>query len=160
MTFFRRAICCGVIFALASTSAWAAPQCWEPSAEDEFADLARSERTEHGLSNLTIDPDLSRVARTHTIEMIDAGDIYHSSRNTLEERVTNWDVLGENVGVGRTPSSLHDAFMESRKHRSNILFEDFYRIGVGAASRDGRLWVTVMFATERDPGTTTDEPEC
>jgi uncharacterized protein YkwD len=49
------------------------------------------------------------------------------------------------VGVGSTLESLEDAFMDSKKHRQNILRREFLHAAVGVVREDGRLWVTVIF---------------
>ena len=79
-----------------------------------------------------------------------------SSRNQLQHNpnlqaeveryvTTAWQRIGENVGVGYSVSSLHDAFMNSSGHRANIL-GDFNRVGVGVVHEaSGRIWVTVVF---------------
>ena len=37
--------------------------------------------------------------------------------------------------------------MASADHRSHILDAGFHRVAVGAATRNGKLWVTVFFCT-------------
>lgn len=57
-----------------------------------------------------------------------------------------WLKLGENVGCGDvTPELLHQAFMESPKHRANILDPDFDSIGIGIVEVDGVIFVTEQF---------------
>ncbi|MGI9665484.1 MAG: CAP domain-containing protein [Acidimicrobiia bacterium] len=106
--------------------------------------------------------DLTDDARAHSGRMMDTGSIYH---NPALSGVTGvWQKLGENVGVGADANSLHDAFMASASHRSNIL-GDFNYVGVGTKTDDaGILWVTVIFM-KAAPGlngggetTTTSQP--
>ena len=148
------------------TAASAAPTgsstCWNYKAsEKKFAAKANAARDRLGLGKYKIDPELSKVARKHTQEMINRGEIYHTTSDQLRARVTNWSLLGENVGVGSTVDSLHTAFMGSPAHAANILHAAYKYQGVGVAKANGRLWVTVIFAASPgDPGTTLPMPNC
>ncbi|MFN2389632.1 MAG: CAP domain-containing protein, partial [Actinomycetota bacterium] len=90
-------------------------RCWSYSADESaFASLANDARADEGLDKLRLDPELSRVARKHTQAMVKDGVLRHSPDHQLSKRVTNWRVLGENVGMGGSPRSLHAAFMDSQ----------------------------------------------
>ena len=53
--------------------------------------------------------------------------------------------MGENVGVGSTPERLHALFMNSPRHRDNIL-GDYSGVAIGAQrASDGQVYVTVVF---------------
>lgn len=135
--------------------------CWnyKPS-EKGFARKMNGERVLEGLTKLSLDPELSRAARKHTQEMWQRDELYHTPSDKLRSRVTNWTVIGENVGVGGTVSSLHDAFMNSPAHRDNILYTTFRHVGIGVATKNGRMWVTVIFEAIADPGTSLSMPTC
>lgn len=122
--------------------------------EKRFKRLINRERISIGKNRLRLDTELSRVARKHTKAMIDRGTIYHSTAEVLRRRVTRWRVLGENVGVGGTVVSLHDAFVNSPAHLQNILYPTFRFVGVGVKKAKGRMWVTVIFERRKNPGTT------
>lgn len=96
----------------------------------------------------------------HTWAMVRQQKLYHTPSDTLRHRITNWTILGENVGVGGNVESLHKAFMDSPAHRENILYPTFRYVGVGVLKRDGRMWVTVIFAAGEDPGTRLPMPAC
>lgn len=98
------------------------------------------------------DWDLNQVALKHTREMIARSKLYHTPEAAFRRRVTNWSMLGENVGVGGSVDSLHRAFMNSAPHRANVMSRSFNRIGVGALRRNGRLWVTIIFEARSNPG--------
>lgn len=129
--------------------------------ERRFARLMNGERDDSNVRKMSIDPELSRVARKHTREMIGKETLHHTADATLMRRVTNWNVLGENVGVGGSVASLHDAFMNSPAHKDNVLYSSFQHVGVGTKKdSDDRLWVTVIFEARSDPGTTLRMPSC
>lgn len=137
-------------------------QCWHyRKKERRFTRKMNSERDDSNRQALRLDPEISKVARKHTREMIRAATLQHTPSTTLARRVTNWSVLGENVGVGGSVSSLHDAFMNSPSHKDNILYSTFKHVGVGTKKDDsGRLWVTVIFEASKNPGTILSMPRC
>ncbi len=117
----------------------------DSGSEAEFVGNINASRASAGLGPLTVEGGLVSHARNHTADMIAAGDIYHSSSGELGAAGgTGWDRMGENVGKGQSPSSLHEAFMNSPGHKANIL-GDYNYVGVGTGSQDGYLYVTVVF---------------
>ena len=135
--------------------------CWDVRPKERgFARKLNAARANNGLGKLRLDPELSKAARVHTREMVVTEFLHHTADSALRNRVTNWNVLGENVGVGGTVDSLHIAFMNSPAHRDNILYGKFRHVGVGTRVKDGRLWVTVIFEAETNPGTTLRMPKC
>jgi cysteine-rich secretory family protein len=135
--------------------------CWtyRPS-ERLFGKLMNAARERAGLPKLSLDPEASKVARKHTTEMVEKDLLHHTPSSSLVRRVTRWEILGENVGVGGDVDSLHHAFMDSPPHRANILFSKFRHVGIGVKTRDGRMWVTVILENRLDPGTRLRMPHC
>ena len=101
-------------------------------------------RADVGLRMLTIDFNLSKVARKHSINMAERDFFGHldpdgfDANNRVRKAGMNC-VVGENVGVYRTNNrSIHrvvfdlmDSFYKSESHRENILNPDFTHIGIG-----------------------------
>jgi len=114
--------------------------------EAEFLGLLNGTRVAAGLAPLEVEGGLVAFARAHTRQMIDSGDIFHSENTTrVAAAPTGWRRLGENVGVGSTPERLHALFMNSPRHRDNIL-GDYSGVAIGAQrASDGQLYVTVVF---------------
>jgi hypothetical protein len=128
--------------------------------EGEFLAKINATREAQGLAPLQVDGGLRSHARNHTQEMMDAGEIYHSSSGELGAAGGNgWDKIGENVGRGQSPSSLHQAFLDSAGHKKNIL-GDYNYVGIGTGSSDGYLYVTVVFMKKGSTSspTTTQPP--
>lgn len=135
-------------------------KCWTyKSSERDFAKKMNAARILANMGKLSLDPELSKAARKHTREMVVSDLLHHTSSEALRKRVTNWSILGENVGVGSTVTTLHAAFMDSPAHRDNILYRSFKHVGIGVSTRD-RMWVTVIFEATSDPGTTLRMPRC
>lgn len=135
--------------------------CWEvKGAERGFAKRINNVRGVAKRGMLRLDPELSKAARLHTREMVKQNKLHHTPSDKLSRRVTNWTVLGENVGVGGDVQSLHDAFMASPGHAQNVLYDSFRHVGIGTVKAHGQLWVTVIFEAETNPGTTLRMPDC
>lgn len=135
--------------------------CWEvKGSERGFAKRINDVRGVAKKGMLRLDPELSRAARLHTREMVKQDKLYHTPSDKLSKRVTNWTVLGENVGVGGDVQSLHAAFMASPAHADNVLYDSFRHMGVGTIKADGKLWVTVIFEAQTNPGTSLSMPRC
>jgi uncharacterized protein YkwD len=153
---------CAAALAAAFYSAPAASaggRCWTAK-RTEVAFLRKINRARGSLGRLRLDPQLSKVARTHTRAMTRRSSLFHSSYSQLSRRVTNWTLLGENVGYGSTVATLHRAFMASPSHRANIRRAGFRNVGLGVRREHGRMWVTAIFQSHSNPGTTLRMPSC
>jgi len=115
------------------------------SAERQMAALINKARTSHGRAALKFNDSLSRYARRHSATMASKGVLYHNPYLAKWLAHWSWTILGENVGVGASVASLHNAFMHSPPHRENIMDRHFRNVGVGIVVRDGRTWVTIIF---------------
>lgn len=135
--------------------------CWTPTTSEKgFVQQMNAARSSGGSGTLKLDPELSKVARVHTNEMVKKNELHHTPTQALTRRVTNWVSIGENVGVGGTVASLQAAFMASPTHKANIMSPSFNHVGVGTRQVGDTLWVTVVFEARTDPGTTLPMPSC
>jgi uncharacterized protein YkwD len=103
-------------------------------------------RGRFGVPKLTLNREMSQVARRHTLAMARAGELFHTADVGVYLDGISWQAWGENVGF--TPGnveSMQDAFMESAPHRTNVLTRGFRHVAIGAVRVDGVLWVTVFF---------------
>jgi uncharacterized protein YkwD len=104
-------------------------------------------RTQHGLTPLTLSPNLSAAARLHSRQMLGAGYFAHNSPNGSpfwkriqsfypQGRFGYWSV-GENLywSSGSTSANAGmNAWMASPEHRANILDPAWRQIGIAAVS--------------------------
>jgi hypothetical protein len=157
MTGIKRWLSLLLVVALATVGLGVAAGA-DSGTESEFISKINASRASAGLAPLAANGDLTSYARQHTAGMMDAGEIYHSSSAQLGAAGgSGWDKMGENVGKGQSPTSLHQAFMDSPGHKANIL-GDYNYVGVGTGSKDGYLYVTVIFmkkGSTSPPATTT-----
>jgi uncharacterized protein YkwD len=155
------ALFAGFAPAVTATAQTSQGGCWDvKGAERGFAKRINDVRGVARRGTLRLDPELSRAARLHTREMVKQDKLYHTPSDKLSKRVTNWTVLGENVGVGGDVQSLHEAFMASPAHADNVLYDSFRHMGVGVVKKGDRMWVTVIFEAQTNPGTTLSMPNC
>lgn len=129
------------------------------SAENDFVARINALRTSKGLGQLETNPELVGIARDWARKMADADEISHNP--DLAGLVkADWRKLGENVGVGMTVASLHDAFVNSPAHYRNLVDPEFTAIGVGVVvGRGGALFTAHQFMRLRPvPTPTTARP--
>lgn len=127
------------------------------SLETEVARLVNVERANRGLPALTINWELSRVARYKSQDMINKKYFSHDSPTygspfvMMESFGIKFTAAAENIAYGqRTPAEVMNAWMNSPGHRSNILSTNVTQIGVGAAkASNGTLYWTQMFIRPR-----------
>jgi hypothetical protein len=123
--------------------------------EGDFLSRINASRAAAGLAPVSMHSDLVPDARSHSAEMMAAGQIFHSSN--LGSVASGWEALAENVGAGPSVASLHTAFMNSAGHRANIL-GNYNHVGVGVVTEGDLIWVTVIFMRKGsvpEPTTTT-----
>lgn len=121
--------------------------------EKEVIRLVNLERKKRGLAPLKNNPQLSKVARYKSQDMISKNYFSHQSPTygspfkMMQSFGIRFTAAGENIAMGqKTPQQVMNAWMNSPGHRSNILNPRFTQIGVGLAiSRNGRPYWTQMF---------------
>jgi hypothetical protein len=150
----RRVASLVAVTAIAIT-AFSASSASASTEESQFVSLTNSARANAGLGGYSVSGDLVALARRHSQEMAAKHTIYHNPN--LANDVSGWQAVGENVGMGGSASSIHNAFMNSPAHRDNILDHDFTQVGIGTAYDDkGVLYVTEVF--RKPSGSTAPAP--
>jgi uncharacterized protein YkwD len=115
---------------------------------------------------LTIDPELSKVARARAGDMAAKNYLAHAAPNgdtsasLLMQQDEKWQgLLGENLAAqhytkqaGVTVEEFAQRFLEewlkSPPHRDNMTFANYDHAGVGAAVNDDTVYVAVLFSTD------------
>ncbi|MGH2754914.1 MAG: CAP domain-containing protein [Actinomycetota bacterium] len=128
--------------------------------ERAFARKVNASRSNRDKGRLRLDPELSRVARRHTREMVKKGVLFHQTSAQFDHRITNWSMIAENVAYGSAVGQIHKMFMNSPLHAANILNPSYRFVGAGVVTDDGRMWVTVIFEARSNPGTRLKMPSC
>lgn len=101
-------------------------------------------RASKGLPALALNGELSSVAQTHSQQMAAQGTIFHNS--SLKTQVSNWQTLGENVGMGPSVSAIDNAFDNSPGHYANEVNTSYTQVGIGSVTNaNGQIFVTLDF---------------
>ena len=144
MRFRRGLLIVGVVVLAASATLGSASQ---PNVSEHRAwGLVNGSRAVYSRSGLSWNIDLWACARQHAEDMAARGTIYHSTHSQLYH-CSHGRGVGENVGMGGTLYTIHEAFWASPGHRSNILDTSWHRLGTGAVYRDGTFYVDYMFSS-------------
>ena len=141
----RRMLVVALFLAL-SVTALAAPAVADATDDASLSvALVNQSRAAHGLYRLTPDGELQSVAQRHAHRMAEHGYISHSE-DLGWDLSWGWWGWAENVGYGPSVSWIHNAFMNSWYHSSNILSASYNHVGVGVAyGSDGRVYVAQVF---------------
>lgn len=114
--------------------------------EQQVVTLTNQERAKHGLPELKVDLQLSKVARAKSKDMSDNNYFSHTSPtygspfDMMKQYGVTYRSAGENIAKGqRSPAEVVNAWMNSEGHRANILNESFTHIGVGYVE-NGNYW--------------------
>ena len=123
------------------------------SMEKQVASLTNSERKAAGLGNLTLDSQLSKLARMKAEDMAKKGYFSHTSPtygsafDMMKKYGVSYRTAGENIAKGqKTPEAVMNGWMNSSGHRANILSSTYTHIGVGYAkdSKGNTYWVQIF----------------
>ena len=127
-----------------------APAAHADVASDEAAFVAKINqlRASVGVGQLTVDGNLTSIARTWAQSMANAGTISHNP-NLAGLVTSNWSLLGENVGVGPTVDGLFTAFVNSPHHYANLVDPRFTHVGVGVVWSGNTMYTSHEFMTLR-----------
>jgi len=121
------------------------------SIEEQVVKLCNAERAKHGLKPLTLNWQVSRVARIKSEDMRDRGYFDHQSPtygspfDMLKKFNIAYATAGENIAKGqKTAQAVVTAWMNSEGHRKNILNPNFTEIGVGYVAGSSAYWTQLF----------------
>lgn len=119
----------------------------------QVVNLVNKERSAEGLSSLSTDARLAKLAQLKAEDMAKLGYFSHTSPtygsafDMMKTYGVSYKTAGENIAKGqKTAESVMEGWMNSSGHRANILKSDYTKIGVGyAKSVDGTTyWVQIF----------------
>lgn len=120
--------------------------------EQRMLDMVNSARAKSGLKLLSVDMDLSRLARKKGRDMIDKNYFDHNSPtygspfDMMRAAGLNYRYAGENLAGAPSVDTAHTSLMNSPGHRANILNPNYTRAGIGVVSggRYGKMFVQMF----------------
>ena len=120
-------------------------------------DMTNTVRLQSNLAPLTWDPELCRMARMHSENMVRRGffshetpDGLHLKDRALAAGIVHFQVLGENIAYNQgfdDPGAFTvGRWMLSPGHRANILSPEFHQSAIGVfVAPDGTVYLTQEF---------------
>jgi hypothetical protein len=125
-------------------------QMLQPEAEQLLA-LANEARAAHGAGPLHWDPALATAARQHCLRMAAEGPISHryAGEPDVSDRAgqagAHFSLIEENVAIGPDPAAIHEEWMHSPGHRTNLLNPEVDRMGAALVSSRGVLYAVADY---------------
>jgi uncharacterized protein YkwD len=108
-----------------------------PSLEAKMLEMVNKERIANGLKPLQNDPEMTLVARAHSVDMFKRGYFAHNTPegknpfDRMKQANISFSEAGENLALAQTLEIAHTNLMNSPGHRANILSPAFGRLGIG-----------------------------
>lgn len=121
------------------------PEAWQ------IVTLANQARAASGAGALQWDPALAAAARQHCLRMAAEGPISHryGGEPDLTERAAqagaHFSLIEENVAIGPDAAAIHDEWMHSPGHRTNLLNPAVDRVGVALVASRGTLYAVADY---------------
>jgi len=110
----------------------------------QLVQLANQSRAEAGAGPLKWDAALAAAARQHCLRMAEDNSISHQYVGEPDVKAraaqagARFSMIEENVALAPDPATIHDAWMHSPGHRSNLLNPKVDHVGVSVvAGRNG-----------------------
>lgn len=114
--------------------------CMSPEQTRAHDALNRDRRT-HRLAALPTHETLNKKAQAWAEKIARDNRLSHS--NLSQGLPSCYRAAGENVGYSSTIEATQTSFMNSPRHRANVLDRKWTHVGVGVA-RNGNRWFTVQ----------------
>ncbi len=120
------------------------------AAEQLFA-LANQSRAEAGAGPMQWDAALAQAALRHCQRMAMEGPISHRYGGELDvagraaQAGAHFALIEENVAVGPNPARIHDGWMHSEGHRTNLLNPNVDHVGIAVVAAEGLLYAVADY---------------
>lgn len=121
------------------------------AAEELFA-MANQARSRAGAPPLQWDAALTAAAMKHCQRMVAEGPISHryGGEPDLSERASaagaHFSLIEENIAIGSYPGQIHEGWMNSPGHRSNLLNRDVDHVGIAVIATGDTLYAVADYA--------------
>jgi hypothetical protein len=123
-----------------------------PAAAEQLFALGNQSRAEAGAGRLKWDEALAEAARQHCLRMAAEGPIAHryGGEPDVSARAgqagAHFSLIEENVALAPSPAEIHDGWMHSPGHRTNMLNPDVDRVGIAVVASRGELYAVADYA--------------
>lgn len=123
-----------------------------PAAAEQLMALANQARAQNGAGRLQWDESLAAAARLHCLRMAAEGPISHRYGGEPDvaaragQAGAHFDLIEENVAIGSTASEIHEEWMQSQGHRTNLLNPEVNRVGIAVVAARGVLYAAADYS--------------
>jgi hypothetical protein len=123
-----------------------------PTAAEQLFALANQTRAQAGAGRLAWDSGLAAAALNHCKRMAAEGPISHRYNgepdlaNRAGQAGAKFQLIEENVAVGPTAGMIHEEWMHSPGHRSNLMNPEVDRVGVAVVASRGVLYAVADYS--------------
>lgn len=122
--------------------------------EEKMLQLINQERAKAGAAPLTLDPELVRIARLKSQDMIDKNYFDHNSPTygdpftMMRNMGVQYGFAGENLAGNPSLDNAHETLMASPGHRKNILNPNYTHVGIGIVEggRYGKMYTQLFIS--------------
>ena len=121
---------------------------------NKMLELVNNDRYEHEKNSLVIDSSLNQLAQFRADDMAQNGYFSHwdeqgRSANDLKKNFAINQIVAENIAKDVDMELAEYGLMRSALHRSNILFDEWIRVGFGIAEvNDGSYLFVQIFSAD------------
>lgn len=128
------------------------PAAPNSSLQTEMLGYINAERTQAGISPLTLDKTMSGGAYLKSQDMAVNGYFSHNSPTygspftMMKGLGISYNMAGENIAKNTSVKGAHTSFMNSAGHKANILNSRYQKVGLGFYQKGAYLYVTQWFS--------------
>lgn len=122
------------------------------TADEQLLARANQERAQVGAGRLQWDPALAAAALYHCRRMAAEGPIAHQYRGEPDlaaragQAGAHFSLIEENVAVGSTADTIHESWIHSPGHRTNLLNPEVDRVGIAVVASRGVLYAVADYS--------------
>ncbi len=122
---------------------------------DQILNLVNKDREAYGLPKLSNNPTLNKAAYAKAQDMLAFNYFDHISPTGtkpwqfFKSSGYNYVYAGENLAINFTDANdLESSWMESPKHRDNILSPNFSEVGLAVVEQGGKIIIVQFFGSK------------
>lgn len=124
----------------------------EPADAQLLLVLANNARRDAGMGSLAWDSALADAAAKHCERMVAVGSLAHryDGESELSARASSagvhFSLIEENIALGSFPNEIHEGWMSSPGHRSNLMNSAADHVGIAVIRSGNRLYAVADYS--------------
>src|SRR3954451_8421014 len=124
----------------------------QPAKAEQLFAMTNATRAQEGRGRLVWDQGLADAAMKHCLRMAAEGPISHRYEGEPDltartaEAGAHFSLIEENIAVGSYPGSIHQGWLNSPGHRTNMLNPEIDHVGIAVVAAKGVLFAVADYA--------------